>query len=261
MIKLEHIKQTFKKETILSDLSQSFEDNVTTVIIGPSGAGKSTMLRILDLLNVPGSGKMMVDNIHVDFNKGVTESDFKLVRNRVGMVFQGFDLFPNLSVLDNVSLAPRNVLKQSKQIAEDAAHKLLTSLGIDNKANNFPETLSGGQQQRVAIARMLAMNPKYMLFDEPTSALDPELTNEITEIIQKLKDEQNTMIIVTHDMKLAQAVADKIVYMEDGKIIFYGSLVNFIEFQRKGGKTGAHKLNLFDSSCEIVCDPSSENDN
>lgn len=190
------------------------EEGEVVVIIGPSGSGKSTLLRSINRLEIPTSGKIFVDEVEVSGN-----SDIRRIREEVGMVFQSFNLFPHLTVLENITLAPMRVKKMAKVEANALAHQLLERVGLSEKANSHPNQLSGGQQQRVAIARALAMNPKVMLFDEPTSALDPEMIKEVLDVMLSLAKSGMTMLIVSHEMGFATAAADRIVFMDEGEII------------------------------------------
>ena len=190
-------------------------DGEVVVIIGPSGSGKSTLLRSVNKLEEPTSGNILIDGVDVTD----PATDLRKVREEVGMVFQSFNLFPHLSVLDNITLAPRKVLKMDRKKAEELGMELLERVGLADKAKNRPPQLSGGQQQRVAIARSLAMKPKAMLFDEPTSALDPEMIKEVLDVMTDLAHEGMTMLLVTHEMGFARAAADKVVFMDSGEII------------------------------------------
>ena len=190
-------------------------DGEVVVIIGPSGSGKSTLLRTVNALEKAQSGSIMIDGVDIMNPK----SDIRKIREEVGMVFQSFNLFPHLTVLENIILAPMKVKKMHKKEAEELGMKLLKRVGLEEKANQKPGQLSGGQQQRVAIARALAMQPKAMLFDEPTSALDPEMIKEVLDVMLELAKEGMTMLLVTHEMGFAKAAANKIVFMSDGEII------------------------------------------
>ena len=185
------------------------------IIVGPSGSGKSTVLRCVNHLEVPTSGAVYIDGVHLEDKK----TNINHVRAEVGMVFQQFNLFPHLTVLENVTVAQTMVRKRSKAEAREIGMKQLTRVGIPEKADAYPRQLSGGQQQRVAIARSLAMNPKIMLFDEPTSALDPEMIKEVLDVMLDLAKEGMTMLVVTHEMGFAQAAADRVVFMDDGQVI------------------------------------------
>ena len=190
-------------------------DGEVVVIIGPSGSGKSTLLRCVNALETATAGHILIDGIDVT----APGTDIRQIREEVGMVFQSFNLFPHLSVLDNITLAPRKVLKMDRKKAEELGMELLQRVGLADKAKNRPPQLSGGQQQRVAIARSLAMKPKAMLFDEPTSALDPEMIKEVLDVMTDLAHEGMTMLLVTHEMGFARAAADKVVFMDSGEII------------------------------------------
>ena len=194
-------------------------DGEVVVIIGPSGSGKSTLLRTVNALEKAQSGSIMIDGVDIMNPK----SDIRKIREEVGMVFQSFNLFPHLTVLENIILAPMKVKKMHKKEAEELGMKLLKRVGLEEKANQKPGQLSGGQQQRVAIARALAMQPKAMLFDEPTSALDPEMIKEVLDVMLELAKEGMTMLLVTHEMGFAKAAANKIVFMSDGDIIETGT--------------------------------------
>ena len=194
-------------------------DGEVIVIIGPSGSGKSTLLRTVNALEKAQSGSIMIDGVDIMNPK----SDIRKIREEVGMVFQSFNLFPHLTVLENIILAPMKVKKMHKKEAEELGMKLLKRVGLEEKANQKPGQLSGGQQQRVAIARALAMQPKAMLFDEPTSALDPEMIKEVLDVMLELAKEGMTMLLVTHEMGFAKAAANKIVFMSDGEIIETGT--------------------------------------
>ena len=200
-------------------------------IVGPSGSGKSTMLRCINLLEVPTSGEVFIDG------ELVTQQNINEIRTKMGMVFQNFNLFPHMTVLDNITCAPINVKGVSKADAEAKAIELLTRVGLANKANAYPRSLSGGQQQRVAIARALAMDPEIMLFDEPTSALDPEMVGEVLDVMKNLAKEGLAMIVVTHEMGFAKEVADKVIFMDGGVIVEQGTpeevLVNPAEERTK----------------------------
>ncbi len=199
----------------VKDASLTVNDGEVVVIIGPSGSGKSTLLRCVNGLEKAQKGHIIIDGLDVmDKN-----TDIRQIREEVGMVFQSFNLFPHLTVLDNITLAPIKVKKMKKAEAEELAMSLLKRVGLEDKANQKPSQLSGGQQQRVAIARSLAMKPKAMLFDEPTSALDPEMIKEVLDVMVELAEEGMTMLLVTHEMGFARAAADKVVFMDNGEII------------------------------------------
>jgi putative glutamine transport system ATP-binding protein len=199
----------------LKGINLSIQEREVVVMCGPSGSGKSTLLRCINHLEAVSSGRVVVDGAEV----GARHGDVNALRREIGMVFQQFNLFPHLTVIDNITLAPLKVRKTAKEEAQETAMRLLTRVGIPEKASAYPTQLSGGQQQRVAIARALAMNPKLMLFDEPTSALDPEMIKEVLDVMRDLAREGMTMIVVTHEMGFAREVADRVVFMDDGLIV------------------------------------------
>lgn len=198
----------------LKNVSQTIREGEVVVVVGPSGSGKSTFLRTLNQLETINAGEIVMDGISL-----TTPGDVNKLREEVGMVFQSFNLFPHLSVLDNICLAPMKVRGISRSDAEDRAVELLVKVGLSDKARSFPPQLSGGQQQRVAIARALAMQPKIMLFDEPTSALDPEMVGEVLEVMKQLARSGMTMVVVTHEMGFAREVADRVLFMESGELL------------------------------------------
>lgn len=207
----------------LRDVSLDVRKREVVVIIGPSGSGKSTLIRCINRLEEHQAGEIVVDGIPLNKNLRNIEA----VRMETGMVFQQFNLFPHLTVLQNITLAPMQVRKKSKKEAETTAMQLLERVGIPEQANKFPGQLSGGQQQRVAIARALAMQPKIMLFDEPTSALDPEMIKEVLEVMEELAESGMTMVIVTHEMGFARGVADRVVFMDAGEVVEIGTPEHF----------------------------------
>ena len=217
MIDIENLRKSFGDVEVLKGIDLTIKEKEVVVIIGPSGSGKSTLLRCMNYLEEPTSGKVSVDGIVLD-----GEANINKVREEVGMVFQRFNLFPHMTVLDNIMLAPIKVRHITKAEAEDTARKLLARVGLADKADEYPSQLSGGQQQRVAIARALAMKPKVMLFDEPTSALDPEMVGEVLDVMRKLAEEGMTMVIVTHEMGFAREVGDRLLFVDDGRIIEQG---------------------------------------
>lgn len=227
MLRLENVNKTFGGNLALKDITTTFENNQTTVLVGPSGSGKSTMLRSLNLLEMPESGKYYFDDLELDFKKGISKKEILEVRRETEMVFQNYNLFPHLTVLKNIIEGPVHVLKEDKESATKRAHELLEKVGLADKADAYPQQLSGGQAQRVAIARSLAMNPRYILLDEPTSALDPELELEVLKVLLQLAKEKQSLIIVTHNLAFAQKVADKILFVEDGQILFQGPKNDF----------------------------------
>lgn len=218
MIELKDVRKSFGKNEVLKGINLQIDKGEVVVIIGPSGSGKSTVLRTMNYLEEPTSGHVIVDGMDLsDKNK------LNAVRTEVGMVFQNFNLFPHMTVLDNLILAPVNVRKTDKKEAQDIAMKLLERVGLVDKAQMYPDSLSGGQKQRVAIARALAMKPKVMLFDEPTSALDPEMVREVLDVMKSLADEGMTMVIVTHEMGFAKEVADRVLFVDGGQILEDGT--------------------------------------
>ncbi|MBQ2947880.1 MAG: amino acid ABC transporter ATP-binding protein [Clostridia bacterium] len=218
-IHVEHLKKNFGKLEVLKDVSTEIYEGEVVVIIGPSGSGKSTFLRCLNRLEEITGGEVIVDDMRIT-DKRV---DINKVRENVGMVFQHFNLFANMNVLRNLTLAPVDLKKADKAAAEENAMKLLARVGLADKALAYPSQLSGGQKQRVAIARALAMNPDIMLFDEPTSALDPEMVGEVLEVMKELAREGMTMVIVTHEMGFAREVADRVLFMDGGYILEEGT--------------------------------------
>ena len=216
------IKNAIKDFGIVKALNGASLDVKTgevVLIIGPSGSGKSTLLRSVNRLEVLTSGDISIDGDSVTD----PQSDIRLIREEVGMVFQDFNLFPHLTVLDNITLSPRHVKKQEKEAAKENARKLLKQVGLSEKESSYPGQLSGGQKQRVAIARALAMNPKVMLFDEPTSALDPEMVKEVLDVMMELAKDGMTMMVVSHEMGFARAAADRVVFMDEGQIVEVGT--------------------------------------
>ncbi|MFC2287335.1 MAG: amino acid ABC transporter ATP-binding protein [Selenomonas sp.] len=216
MISIKGLYKAFGDNLVLKGIDLEVADKEVVVIIGPSGSGKSTLLRSINYLDVPSKGKISIDG------KELSASDINRVRAEVGMVFQRFNLFPHMTVLDNITLAPRKVRKTTREEAEKDARMLLEKVGLADKAEAYPEQLSGGQQQRVAIARALAMKPRLMLFDEPTSALDPEMVKEVLDVMRSLAAEGMTMVIVTHEMGFAREVGDRLLFVDDGRIIEQG---------------------------------------
>lgn len=224
MIELKDVRKSFGKNEVLKGINLQIDKGEVVVIIGPSGSGKSTVLRTMNYLEEPTSGHVVVDGMDLsDKNK------LNAVRTEVGMVFQNFNLFPHMTVLDNLTLAPVNVRKTDKKEAQDIAMKLLERVGLADKAQMYPDSLSGGQKQRVAIARALAMKPKVMLFDEPTSALDPEMVREVLDVMKSLADEGMTMVIVTHEMGFAKEVADRVLFVDGGQILEDGTPVQVFD--------------------------------
>ena len=217
MIDIKDLRKSFEDHEVLKGINLHINPKEVVVIIGPSGSGKSTLLRCMNMLEEPTSGKVVVDGIELN-----GEANINKAREEIGMVFQRFNLFPHMTVLQNITLAPMKVRKISKEDAEKTAMELLNQVGLADKAGAYPPQLSGGQQQRVAIARALAMKPKVMLFDEPTSALDPEMVKEVLEVMKSLADKGMTMAIVTHEMGFAREVGDRLLFVDDGQIIEQG---------------------------------------
>ena len=217
MIDIENLHKSFGDAHILKGIDLHIQEKEVVVIIGPSGSGKSTLLRCINFLEVPTEGTVAVDGIVLNGETNIND-----VRKEVGMVFQRFNLFPHMTVLENIMLAPMKVRKIAREEAAETAHQLLARVGLADKATSYPAQLSGGQQQRVAIARALAMKPKVMLFDEPMSALDPEMVGEVLDVMRKLAEEGMTMVIVTHEMGFAREVGDRLLFVDDGRIIEQG---------------------------------------
>ncbi len=225
MIKVEHITKKFKNLKAVNDVSLEVQKGEIVCLIGPSGSGKSTVLRCINGLEKPEKGNVYLnDELLDESNKSYSE-----LRRKMGFVFQHFNLFPNMTVLENLTLAPIQVLKMTKEEAEEVACQYLDRVGLIDKKDEYPNKLSGGQKQRVAIARSLCMSPEIMLFDEPTSALDPEMVIEVLEVMQELASEGMTMIIVTHEMGFAKTVANRVVFLEDGKIVEENNSKDFFE--------------------------------
>lgn len=219
MISVKNLQKSFGQLSVLKGINADVGKGEVVCVIGPSGSGKSTFLRCLNKLEEPTGGRILIEGI--DITDPTT--DINVVRQEVGMVFQRFNLFPHMTVLDNVALAPVQVRKEAREQVVDRAKKLLAKVGLADKAQAYPAQLSGGQQQRVAIARALAMKPRIMLFDEPTSALDPEMVNEVLDVIKALAREGMTMVVVTHEMGFAREVADRVIFMDEGRIVEEGT--------------------------------------
>ena len=216
LLKIEGLKKSFGKLEVLKGLSTEIRKGEVVVMIGPSGGGKSTFLRCMNLLEQPTEGSIVFDGIDI---VKADEATKNRVRSEMGMVFQHFNLFPHLTILDNITLAPRLVRGVAKDVAEKKARELLDLVGLGEKASAYPQQLSGGQKQRVAIVRALCMHPEILLFDEVTAALDPEMVREVLDVMLDLAKQGRTMIIVTHEMQFAKAVADKVVFIDQGKIL------------------------------------------
>ncbi len=233
MIKAKNVTKIFTGRGVtvraVDDVSVEVEKGEVVVIIGPSGSGKSTFLRCINGLEIFDSGHIVIDGVDLADRK----TNLNKVRAEVGMVFQQFNLFPHKNVLQNLTLAQLRVRKRSKAVAEAKARELLKKVGIFDKQSEYPSRLSGGQQQRVAIARALAMDPKVMLFDEPTSALDPEMVGEVLDVMKQLAREGMTMVVVTHEMGFAREVADRVIFMDEGKVVEVGSPEHFFTEPRE----------------------------
>ncbi|BDH62789.1 peptide ABC transporter ATP-binding protein [Lysinibacillus sp. PLM2] len=219
MINVENLHKSFGNNEILKGISTKVENQEVVVVIGPSGSGKSTFLRCLNGLETVTSGKIEIAGLELTNPK----TNIHKLRQNVGMCFQQFNLFKHLTIMENITIGPIQVLKQSKQESEKVARELLKKVGLQDKENNYPDQLSGGQQQRVAIARALAMKPKVMLFDEPTSALDPEMVGEVLKVMTDLAHEGMTMVIVTHEMGFAREVGHRVIFMDDGYLVEEGT--------------------------------------
>ncbi|MEH7549173.1 MULTISPECIES: amino acid ABC transporter ATP-binding protein [Bacillaceae] len=228
MIVFNHVNKFYGDFHVLKDINLTIHQGEVVVVIGPSGSGKSTLLRCINHLETISDGTLTVDGVSVRDKK----TDINLLRRNIGMVFQHFNLYPHKTVLENIILAPMKVLGQSESEAKDTARHFLDKVGILDKAEAYPSQLSGGQQQRVAIARGLAMKPKIMLFDEPTSALDPEMIGEVLDVMKALAKEGMTMVVVTHEMGFAREVADRIVFMDEGRILEEAVPAEFYENPR-----------------------------
>ena len=242
VLTIEHLTKQFDNSTVLNDLSLQIHEGEVVVIVGPSGCGKSTLLRCINALEDTQNGEI---RLHGEL---VTKRSRNLagIRQKIGMVFQSYELFPHLNVLDNILLAPTKVQKRTKDAVKKEALALLSRVGLSEKAKSFPRQLSGGQKQRVAIVRALLMHPEIILFDEVTASLDPEMVREVLELINDLAQEGRTMILVTHEMQFAQAIADRIIFLDQGKIAEEGTAQAF--FTNPQTKRAQEFLNVFDFS-------------
>ena len=216
MIEIKNLQKKFKNNIVLKDISEHVDKGQVICVIGPSGAGKSTFLRCLNALEQPTSGQVLFEGQNLI---GLNDKKLDQLREKMGMVFQSFNLFPNMTVLKNITIAPVKVKNINEKEAAKTAMELLKKVGLSDKAQQYPDQLSGGQKQRVAIARALAMSPAVMLFDEPTSALDPEMVGEVLDLMKSLAEEGMTMIIVTHEMGFAKEVANRVLFIDEGKIL------------------------------------------
>ena len=228
MIEIKGLRKSFGADEVLKGIDLSIDEKEVVVIIGPSGSGKSTLLRCMNHLEEPTAGEVIVDGITLS-----SEANINKVREEVGMVFQRFNLFPHMTVLQNIMLAPTKVKNVARDEAEKTARELLARVGLAEKADAYPDNLSGGQQQRVAIARALAMRPKVMLFDEPTSALDPEMVGEVLDVMRALANEGMTMVVVTHEMGFAREVGDRLLFVDEGRIIESGVPLEVFEHPKE----------------------------
>ncbi|HWR62327.1 MAG TPA: amino acid ABC transporter ATP-binding protein [Clostridia bacterium] len=219
MIQVSKLQKSFNRLRVLNGIDVNIGQGEVVVVIGPSGSGKSTFLRCLNLLEEPTGGDVIFEGTSITDRK----NDVNRLREKMGMVFQQFNLFPHMTVLENITLAPRKVKKLSKEKAEETAFALLKRIGLEDKAYAYPNQLSGGQKQRIAIARALAMSPDVMLFDEPTSALDPEMVGEVLDVMKKLAAEGMTMVVVTHEMGFAREVGSRVLFMDEGRIVEEGT--------------------------------------
>ena len=219
MIEVKNLEKSFGKNHVLRGINETINEGEVVCIIGPSGSGRSTFLRCLNLLEQPTSGEVILDGEKIN----APDRDIDKIREKLGMVFQNFNLFPHMSVLDNITMAPIKVKGQERGEAEAEARRLLDVVGLLDKAEAYPSSLSGGQKQRVAIARALAMKPEIMLFDEPTSALDPEMVGEVLAVMKQLAEDGMTMVIVTHEMGFAREVADRVLFIDGGVILEQGT--------------------------------------
>lgn len=224
MIEIKNLMKKYGKNIVLKDITENVNKGQVICVIGPSGSGKSTFLRCLNVLEKPNSGKILFEGKDLT---NISEKELCALREKMGMVFQSFNLFPNMTVLENIKVAPMRVKEIAEDEAEKKAKQLLEKVGLSDRENQYPASLSGGQQQRVAIARALAMDPEVMLFDEPTSALDPEMVGEVLKVMRDLADSGMTMVVVTHEMGFAKEVADEVWFMSDGYIQEKGNPKDF----------------------------------
>ncbi|MCD7957704.1 MAG: amino acid ABC transporter ATP-binding protein [Lachnospiraceae bacterium] len=243
MLKLEHVTKAYGENVVLNDLSLTVHQGEVLVIVGPSGCGKSTLLRCMNALEPIQSGKILLDDEAVDGRA----SNVTKIRQRIGMVFQSYDLFPHKTILENIILAPMLVQKRKKREVTEEAEKLLDRVGLLEKRNNYPRELSGGQKQRTAIVRALCMHPELILFDEVTAALDPEMVREVLDVMLELAESGSTMVIVTHEMQFAKAVADRVIFLEHGEIVEEGTAEEFFEYPKTERAKSFLNTFVFDS--------------
>lgn len=234
MIKVEGLYKSFGELEVLKGIDCEVKEKEIICVIGPSGSGKSTFLRCINLLEDITEGAVYIDGVKVNEEK----TDINEIRKEVGMVFQQFNLFPHMNVLNNITISPRKIRKMNPKDAKELAHQLLEKVGLGDKATAFPEQLSGGQMQRVAIARALAMKPRIMLFDEPTSALDPEMVNEVLDVMKQLAYEGMTMVVVTHEMGFAREMGDRVLFLDEGALVEEGT-PDQVFYQPKSERTKA----------------------
>lgn len=243
MLSVQGLSKSFGDQHILKDINLQLNDGETTVILGPSGSGKSTLLRCLNLLETPEAGKLAIGSDEVVFGQKLSDAQIRTMRQHSAMVFQQFNLFPHYTALQNVALAPRLNGRLDQKASELLARDLLTKVGLEHRMDAYPDLLSGGQQQRVAIARALAVGPDYLLFDEPTSALDPELEAEVIRVLIDLAQEKRSLVVVTHNMAFAQKVADRIVFLDEGRVAYNGEAAGFFASEQPRIR---QFLNIFD---------------
>jgi polar amino acid transport system ATP-binding protein len=250
LLEIDHLNKQFDGLTVLGDISLGVEKQEVSVILGPSGCGKSTLLRCMNGLERIQGGEIRLDGEVISTDKPADKTDWRLIRQKVGMVFQSYDLFPHMTVLENILLGPLKVQKRERREAERAARLLLERVGLAEKERAFPRQLSGGQKQRAAIIRALVMEPEIMLFDEITAALDPEMVREVLDVMLTLANSGMTMIIVTHEMQFARAVASRVIFMDSGEIVEENTPVSF--FSNPKTERAARFLNIFEFKAEAV---------
>lgn len=239
MLSVKHLKKKFSKISVLKDISFDVEKGDILAIVGPSGSGKSTLLRCLNMLETPTSGKIVFEGVNLTSK----DANLPLVREKMGMVFQQFNLFNHLTVMENLTLAPIKLKVMGEGSSKRKATELLKMIDLYDKANSYPSSLSGGQKQRIAIIRTLMMNPDIILFDEPTSALDPLMVGEVLDLIKRLANDNKTMIIVSHELNFVKNIASKVLFLDEGKVKFYGSNKEFFASKNKDIKEFLDKVN------------------